>query len=82
MGRLRHLSLASEVAGNSDMQKTQHGAVMVSGGKVRATGYNHCRKWIDGSVTSFSLHAEIHALHGLQQCVLWKGWKGWEGEEI
>jgi len=63
-----YLSECAEVASKSPMC-FKLGAIMVKGGKVLSTGYNHHRTHYDGSEVSkhghrkpVSMHAEMHAI--------------------
>ncbi|TFY56066.1 hypothetical protein EVJ58_g7869 [Rhodofomes roseus] len=66
-----YLSQCAEAASKSQMCFTL-GAVMVKGGKVISTGYNHHRPHYDGSDVRtqghrkpVSMHAEMHAIFNL-----------------
>jgi len=64
--KIREFELAKEMARKSNMSK-RHGAVLMSGGKICGTGYNHM--WIDKvnlkcfkTMRIASIHAEIDCI--------------------
>ncbi|KAG8991389.1 hypothetical protein FRB94_012542 [Tulasnella sp. JGI-2019a] len=63
-----YLQQCSDAASKSPMCFTL-GAVLVKGGKIISTGYNHHRTHYDGSDSSrgqrkpVSMHAEMHAIY-------------------